>query len=86
MNKVREDLNVELFKLSGWGKGFRAYDLDYLLRKLGYAFRDLTYHSDGRWIAKSGAKYGKFLTSADTPQDAVAKLGIKLFNEGYMAR
>jgi len=53
--------------------------LDKLIHDCGYGFRSLSLHSDGRWLAKSGANTGKYLTSSRlSPQDAVRKLKDKL--------
>jgi len=46
------------------------------IEKCGYGFRSLSLHSDGRWIAKSGAKAkppSKLFTGT-TPFEAVEKL------------
>ena len=45
-----------------------------LLDKLGYKFRSLSLHSDGRWIAKAGRKSGGYLVSGKTPEEALEKL------------
>ena len=63
-----------------------AYTLGYLLRKMSLGFRDLSYHSDGRWIARSGAGTGRFMKSAKTPEDAAAKLAIELWKRGLVER
>lgn len=53
--------------------------LDKLIHDCGYGFRSLSLHSDGRWIAKSGANTGKFLASSrNSPLEAVQKLYDKL--------
>lgn len=53
-------------------------DLESAIKRCGYGFRSLSLHSDGRWIAKSGAGTGKFLTTAKTPLEAILKLEAKL--------
>ena len=55
--------------------------LSELIEGCGYGFRSLSNHSDGRWIAKSGAKstFGKSkLFSGHSPEEAVAKLWLEL--------
>ena len=55
--------------------------LEDAIKAMGYLFRDLSYHSDGRWIARSGANTGRFMTSARTPRQAVFKLAEKIEQE-----
>lgn len=55
--------------------------LEDAIKAMGYSFRDLSYHSDGRWIARSGANTGRFMTSARTPRQAVFKLAEKIEQE-----
>lgn len=52
--------------------------LEDAIKALGHSFRDLSYHSDGRWIARSGANTGRFITSAREPKLAVFKLARKI--------
>lgn len=52
--------------------------LERAIVRCGRGFRSLSFHSDGRWIAKSGANTGKFLATARTPLEAVLKLEAKL--------
>ena len=53
--------------------------LEAAIKKCGYGFRSLSLHSDGKWIAKSGAYTGRFLTSSKhSPLEAVLKLEAKL--------
>lgn len=56
--------------------------LEDAIKALGYSFRSLSYHSDGRWIAKSGAGTGKFIVSAKDPRQAIFKLAKKLERTG----
>ena len=53
-------------------------NLEIAIKRCGYGFRSLSLHSNGRWIAKSGAGTGKFLTGGKTPLEAVLKLEAKL--------
>jgi hypothetical protein len=52
------------------------------LDKLGYDFRSLSLHSDGRWKAKAGSSsvIPHRLFSASTPEEALNKL-LKAINE-----
>lgn len=47
-----------------------------LIRIAGRDLRSLSWHSDGRVIAKSGAgaKHPRKIYSSDTPEDALSKL------------
>lgn len=65
--------------------GYVPPNLSELIEACGDGFRSLTYHSKRtnestyrRWIAKSGARTGKFLRSGHTPEEAVAKLWLAL--------
>jgi hypothetical protein len=59
------------------------------LMQAGLNFRSLTYHSDGRWIAKTGGKAPKpkKLYQAKTPHEALSKLlKDNQSNDSQMAR
>lgn len=60
-----------------------AYDLGYLLRKLGDLLNlDLMlYTEDGKWRADVEQDYSM---KADTPEDATCKLAIELFKQGVL--
>jgi hypothetical protein len=58
-----------------------AYDLGYLLRKLP-GNCDLTRLSNGLWKIAHNARFA----SADTPEDAAAKLAIELFKQGVLTK
>ena len=47
-----------------------------IIDNCGYHFRSLSFHTDGRWIAKGGLKvFGHWkLFSSDTPEKACYKL------------
>lgn len=79
-------------------KWYPAYDLGYLLRKLPETIeRDGLYTNIGLakysskgagWRASYGGTYNKGLmgSSFNSPEDAVAKVAIKLFKEGLLER
>lgn len=58
--------------------------IDELLGELGYRFRSLTLHSDGRWSAHIGKAYAKekgftqFMVTGKTPIEALLKLKDKI--------
>jgi hypothetical protein len=58
-----------------------AYDLGYLLRKLPQPYSIMAY-STGRLVAVQG----EVTATADTPEDAAAKLAIELFKQGILTR
>lgn len=59
-------------------RSLRWPTLSQLIEACGYGFRSLSLHSNGRWIAKSGANTGKFLKTSSSPEEAVAKLWLEL--------
>jgi len=48
--------------------------MEQLLKQLGYIFRSLSFHSNGKWTAKAGKKSGGFLCHGNTPKEALQKL------------
>lgn len=100
------DLCKILYELSGWRNGdevhtiynpkdltstlFPAYSLDFLIDKLGPAFRSLTHHGSGKFSAKVGYTYKErpdqtaWIIGGHTAPNAVARLAIKLFKQGKL--
>ena len=62
------------------GDASHCPSLSKLIEACGQDFRDLTLHSDGRWISKGGKKaFGKWrLVNGRTPEEAVARLWLAL--------
>jgi hypothetical protein len=66
------------------GTGIPAYDLGYLLRKLpndDYEFL----HGSGEWYFRGVSPYADS-GYCDTPEDAAAKVAIKLFKQGILQK
>jgi hypothetical protein len=65
---------------SGYPSETESLELSSLIKACGYDLRSISFHSDGRVIAKSGArsKHPKCLFTGESIEDAVAKLWIKL--------
>jgi hypothetical protein len=98
MSTASLELCKELYELSGWQadnaifgellpneKGFKRpiiayeYDLGYLLRKLGDG-TDIIYHE----AESDAASIHGIRAKGDTPEDAIAKLCIELFRQGFL--
>lgn len=94
------ELSKRLYELSGWGTDSREgryfdrnypvvpnYDLGYMLRKLeNRQYNTSLYHSvtQNQWRCMyKGYDFGK---TADTPEDATAKLCIALFESGILKK
>lgn len=46
-----------------------------LIQRAGYKFRSISFHTDGRWIAKGARKNHKWrLFNGKTPHEAIEKL------------
>lgn len=99
MNVASLELSKRLWELSGWHNGthwsvpgnpdavtdFPKYTLGYLLRKLEPLNPSLDYGEDAKWTAETYPRTARF-QMADTPENATAKLCVKLFESGVLKR
>lgn len=78
----------------GFERSVPAYDLGYLLRQFPqniatYVYNAFDENGHLHWRASDGVIdfiKPKFEATADTPEDAVAKLAIELFKQGVLTR